>query len=61
VPISGYVVIDTRSGEGLAQIADHSAKLDSAKVESLAVDGAIDLKNDDDAPLVAMVYILEGH
>jgi hypothetical protein len=59
-PIKGQVVIDTRSGEGLAKTDDLSAKLDTTKVASIAVNGKIEVQNQGDVPLVMMIYVVEG-
>jgi len=59
-PIKGQVVIDTRSGEGLAKMGDLSATLDATKVASIAADGKIEVQNQGDVPLVMMIYIVEG-
>jgi hypothetical protein len=59
-PIKGQVVIDTRSGEGLAKTGDLSTKLDTAKVASIAVNGKIEVQNQGDVPLVMMIYVVEG-
>ena len=59
-PIKGQVVIDTRSGEGLAKTGDVSTALDPAKVASLAANGKIELQNQGEVPLVLMMYVVEG-
>jgi hypothetical protein len=59
-PIKGQVVIDTRSGEGLAKTGDVSATLDATKVTSIAVNGKIEVQNQGDVPLVMMIYVVEG-
>jgi hypothetical protein len=59
-PIKGQVVIDTRSGEGLAKTGDLSMRLDTAKVASIAVSGRIEVQNQGDVPLVMMIYVVEG-
>jgi hypothetical protein len=59
-PIKGQVVIDTRSGEGVAKTGDLSMTLDTTKVASIAVNGKIQLQNQGDVPLVVMIYVVEG-
>ena len=59
-PIKGQVVIDTRSGEGLAKTGDLSTKLDTAKVASIAANGIIEVQNQGEVPLVMMMYVVEG-
>jgi hypothetical protein len=59
-PIKGQVVIDTRSGEGLAKTGDVSTTLDPAKVASIAANGKIELQNQGDVPLVLLMYVVEG-
>ena len=59
-PIKGQVVIDTRSGEGLAKTGDISTPLDPAKVASIAANGKIELQNQGDVPLVLLMYVVEG-
>ena len=59
-PIKGQVVIDTRSGEGLAKTGNVSATLDATKVTSIAVNGKIEVQNQGDVPLVMMMYVVEG-
>jgi hypothetical protein len=58
--IKGQVVIDTRSGEGLAKSGDLSTTLDPANVASIAANGKIELQNQGDVPLVLMMYVVEG-
>jgi hypothetical protein len=59
-PIKGQVVIDTRSGEGLARTGDLSTALDTNKVASIAVNGKIEVQNQGDVPLVMLMYVVEG-
>lgn len=59
-PVKGQVVIDTRSGEGLAKTGDVSATLDPTKVTSIAVNGKFEVQNQGDVPLVMMMYVVEG-
>jgi hypothetical protein len=59
-PIKGQVVIDTRSGEGLAKTGDLSTMLDTTKVASIAVNGKIEVQNQGEVPLVLMIYVVEG-
>jgi hypothetical protein len=59
-PIKGQVVIDTRSGEGLAKTGGLSTTLDTTKVASMAVNGKIEVQNQGDVPLVMMMYVVEG-
>jgi hypothetical protein len=59
-PIKGQVVIDTRSGEGLAKTGDLSTTLDTANVASIAANGKIEVQNQGDVPLVMMMYVVEG-
>jgi hypothetical protein len=59
-PIKGQVVIDTRSGEGLARTGDFSATLDTTKVTSIIANGKIEVQNQGDVPLVMMIYVVEG-
>jgi hypothetical protein len=59
-PIKGQVVIDTRSGEGLAKTGGLSTTLDTTKVASIAVNGKIEVQNQGDVPLVMMIYVVEG-
>jgi len=59
-PIKGQVVIDTRSGEGLAKTGDLSTILDTTKVASIAANGKLELQNQADVPLVLMFYVVEG-
>lgn len=59
-PIKGQVVIDTRSGEGLAKTGGLSTTLDTTKVASIAVNGKIEVQNQGDVPLVVMIYVVEG-
>ena len=59
-PIKGQVVIDTRSGEGLAKMGDLSTTLDATKVASIAANGKIEVQNQGDVPLVMMIYVVEG-
>ena len=59
-PIKGQVVIDTRSGEGLAKMGDLSTTLDTANVASIAANGNIEVQNQGDVPLVMMMYVVEG-
>jgi hypothetical protein len=58
--IKGPVVIDTRSGEGRMTMGDRSATLDVANVASMAADGAIEVQNKGETPLVMMIYVVEG-
>jgi hypothetical protein len=59
-PIKGQVVIDTRSGEGLAKTGDLSTTLDAGKVATIAVNGKIEVQNQGEVPLVMMMYVVEG-
>ena len=59
-PIKGQVVIDTRSGEGLAKTGDLSTTLDTANVASIAANGKIEVQNQGAVPLVMMMYVVEG-
>jgi hypothetical protein len=59
-PIKGQVVIDTRSGEGLARTGDLSTALDTASVASIAANGKIEVQNQGEVPLVLMMYVVEG-
>jgi hypothetical protein len=59
-PIKGQVLIDTRSGEGLAKAGDLSAMLDTTKVASITANGKIEVQNQSDVPLVMMIYVVEG-
>jgi hypothetical protein len=59
-PIKGQVLIDTRSGEGLAKTGDLSTTLDPANVASIAANGKIELQNQGDVPLVMMIYVVGG-
>jgi hypothetical protein len=58
--IRGQVVIDTRSGEGLAKTGGLSTTFDTAKVASITVNGKIEVQNQGDVPLVMMIYVVEG-
>jgi hypothetical protein len=59
-PIKGQVLIDTRSGEGLAKTGDLSAPLDTTKVVSIAANRKIEVQNQGDVPLVMMIYVVGG-
>ena len=58
--IKGPVVIDTRSGEGRVKMGDRSVTLDVVNVASMPADGPIEVQKQGDAPLVMMIYVMEG-
>jgi len=59
-PSKGPAVIDTRSGEGSLKVGDRTVRLDIADVVSAAPGLPLELQSTTDAPLVLIIYVVEG-